>query len=101
VRDRGFRDADDEPILDLAASEGRTLISSDTDFGTLLARYQSHLPSVILFRRGCPRRPELQAAVLLANLAAVEEDLRRGAIVTIHAGRLRVRRLPITRQESN
>ena len=98
VRDRGLRDADDEAILALAVSEGRTLVSSDTDFGTLLATDRMGLPSVILFRRGCPRRPERQAALLLANLSAVEEDLQRGAVVTIHAGRLRIRRLPIRRR---
>jgi predicted nuclease of predicted toxin-antitoxin system len=37
VRDRGLASADDSEILALAATEDRTVISADTDFGTLLA----------------------------------------------------------------
>jgi len=50
----------------------------------------------LLFRRGTERRPDQQATLLLANLAAIGEDLVAGAIVVIEPGRLRVRRLPIS-----
>ena len=95
VRDHGLQGAEDEPILELAMRETRVLVSADTDFGTLLAARASRTPSLILFRRGTPRRPETPAALLLANLPAVEEDLRHGAVVTFHGDRLRVRRLPL------
>jgi hypothetical protein len=42
-------------------------------------------------------RPGEQADLLAANLAAVEEDLTRGAIVSIARRHLRVRELPIDR----
>ena len=93
VRDRGLGEADDETILELAVAEGRVIVTADTDFGALLMLRRQQQPSVILFRRGAPRRPALQAALLLANLPAVIADLTQGAIVTVRRDRLRVRRL--------
>jgi predicted nuclease of predicted toxin-antitoxin system len=37
VRDRGVQRASDSDLFDLAAGERRTILSADTDFGTLLA----------------------------------------------------------------
>jgi predicted nuclease of predicted toxin-antitoxin system len=95
VRDVGLRDAADETILKFAASEGRIVVSADTDFGTLLATSGGVRPSFILFRRGSPRRPQDQAVHPIANLPNFAEDLERGAIVTFLGGRLRVRALPL------
>ena len=98
VRDVGLAQADDETIMRFAAGDGRVVVSADTDFGALAALYAARLPSIILFRRGSPRRPEIQARLLLANLAGIEPDLGSGAIVIFHGGRLRVRPLPISVQ---
>lgn len=95
VRDRGLQETDDEELFDLAAAEGRTVVSADTDFGALLALRGQMRPSVILFRRGTPRRPDLQAALLIANLLVIESELERGAIVAFYDTRIRIRRLPI------
>ena len=59
-------------------------------FGSLLSRAEGNAD-----RRGTERRPEQQAALLLANLAAIEDDLERGAIVVLEPGRLRIRTLPV------
>ncbi|MEK6629111.1 MAG: DUF5615 family PIN-like protein [Acidobacteriota bacterium] len=95
VRSRGLHAADDEQLFSLAAAEGRTMVSADTDFGALLALRRESRPSVVLFRRGTPRRPERQAALLIANLPVLESELDRGAIVALYDTRLRIRRLPI------
>ena len=95
VAERGLAAADDDEILELAASENRIIVSEDTDFGALLARAQARLPSFVLLRAAEPLTPEGQVALLVANLPVVENELRDGAIVVLARGRVRVRRLPI------
>ena len=95
VRDYSLQESEDEVIFDRAAREERIIISADTDFGTLLALRQEKKPSVILFRRMVPRRPDAQVLFLLSNLKDVAESLGQGAVVVIEETRLRVRLLPI------
>ena len=52
-------------------------------------------PSFVLLRTYEPMTPDDQAAVLLANLPRLYDDLEQGAIVVIERSRLRVRRLPV------
>jgi predicted nuclease of predicted toxin-antitoxin system len=92
VRDRNLEKASDEEIFQAAAAEGRIIISADTDFGTIVTFRRQRLPSVIIFRHPSPRRPEMQAQLLLENLANFSEDLARGAIIVLRQDRIRVRR---------
>ena len=94
VRDYRLQAASDRAIFQRAADEKRVVVSADSDFGTLLALSQEQEPSVILFRQR-DRRPEHQAAVLLANLQAIEQTLQRGAIVVFEDSRIRIRALPV------
>jgi predicted nuclease of predicted toxin-antitoxin system len=88
--------AKDDVIFDRAAHEGSVVISTDTDFGTLLARRNANKPSVILLRQGISRRPERQLALLVANLEAIAGHLGNGSIVVFESTRVRVRSLPMT-----
>ena len=95
IRDYGLQTAGDAEIFSLAESEDRIIISSDTDFGTLLALWWKNKPSLILFRRGSDRRPERQVNLFLSNLPRIQDALEQGSVVVIEQARLRIHSLPI------
>lgn len=95
VRSVGLSDAPDDEILDYAVNDDRIVVSHDTDFGTLLAFRRASRPSLILFRSSDPITPDDQAALIIANLAGMADELKAGAIVVFARGRLRTRRLPV------
>ena len=84
--------ATDTEITTYAATEQRVIITSDSDFGSILARTGGHSPSIVLLRHHNDSTPERQLELIEASAAT---DLAEGAIVTISRARLRVRRLPI------
>lgn len=94
VRDYRMQASADEIIFERAASEGRILISADTDFGTLLATRRSQFPSLILFRHDAARHPQNQLKLLLENLPAIQESLEKGSVVVFDGSRIRIRNLP-------
>lgn len=95
VDDVGLGAALDDEILEFAAVDGSVIISSDTDFGTLLAFRRARTPSVILTREISTMAVPLLARLLLANLPSIAEALVEGAVVAIGPGGVRVRRLPL------
>ena len=97
VRDVGLASATDEQIIEFAADERRTIVSADTDFGTLLALRASAHPSFVLLRGDIERSPERQVALLTKHLAQLSDEIERGAVIVISGDRIRVRSLPIDR----
>ncbi len=95
VRELGMSRSSDVDIMARALAEDRVVISSDTDFGELLAKTNAGAPSLVLFRRQGQRRVVELATLFEANLSTVIEDLNSGAIVVIDADRIRIRRLPL------
>ena len=86
--------APDDEVLAVAHQTGAVLVSSDTDFGELLARSNAAEPSAILLRRQEGRRADDIAALIAANLEALADDLSAGALVVLDNERIRVRSLP-------
>jgi predicted nuclease of predicted toxin-antitoxin system len=95
VRALGLEHAKDPVVLETARSQSRVLVSADTDFGALLAASHHAGPSVVLVRRLVGRRADEIAAVLLANLPGLEDDLKAGSMIAIGDDAIRIRRLPI------
>ena len=95
LRDLGQSGATDRDIVELARRQQRRIISGDTDFGELLAQTNANSPSFILLRRQDRRRASQIAALLLANLDVISDELQAGAVVVLDDTRLRIRRLPL------
>ncbi len=78
----------------LALAEDRVLVTTDTDFGTILALTGAAGPSVVLLR-GLGDASHERVAVILKVLPRIEDVLLEGAVVVIEENRYRVRHLPI------
>ena len=96
VAELGMLTASDEQIFDRAAIDGWVIVTADTDFSMLLALRAAGRPSVVLLRHVAELRPDAHGDLLLANLAAVSDDLQRDAIVSLSPTRMSVRSLPLT-----
>ena len=90
----GCADAPDEDLLSWADKRGFVLITQDLDFGLLLVREGAHRPSVIQIRAQGTLPSDIGLAVLNA-IAAAQQHLQSGAMVTIEPSRMRVRVLPL------
>jgi hypothetical protein len=59
------------------------VVSADTDFATLLALRRERRPRSYSSAAAPNGGPDQQAALLLANLPALEQDLTEGAVVVL------------------
>ena len=94
VRVLGLAGCTDDEVMALALAEDRVLVTTDTDFGTILALTGAAGPSVVLLRGIGDSTPE-RVAALLAVLPRVEDELSQGAVVVIEEDRYRIRHIPI------
>ena len=94
ARDYQMQRVSDEEIFNVALKEDRIIISADTDFGFLLARWNKNKPSLILFR-GFISAPQHQLKALLAVLKSYKELLMDGCIIVIEPKGFRIRQLPL------
>jgi predicted nuclease of predicted toxin-antitoxin system len=95
VRDLDAAGASDAQLIDLALTDGRTIVSADTDFGALLAATGATAPSVILVREVVDLHPPELAELLITCIEQLEALLTAGAMVALTRTGARVRRLPL------
>lgn len=88
----GAADAPDTAIKQWARDEGRIVLTSDLDFGPLLATSGASKPSVVQLRTGTTLSSRIGALVVLA-LRKTEADLLSGSLVTVEDDRVRLRPL--------
>jgi predicted nuclease of predicted toxin-antitoxin system len=90
----GSPDAPDAEIMRWADESGRIVLTSDLDFGMILAASGDRRPSVVQLRSEI-LGPDQIGEVVLRALEAARSELEAGALVTIDATRSRVRILPL------
>ena len=84
----------DSEIVDKARAEQSVILTSDLDFGQLLAASRAEMPSVIIFRLDDMSAPNVNR-YLLKVIQGHADELTRGAILSVDERAIRVRRLPI------
>ena len=92
----GLSSADDAEIVAWCRVRGAVAVTLDADLHALIALSGQTTPSTIRMRVQGLKGPEM--ARILSNVLESRGDaLAAGALITVQPGRLRVRRLPITR----
>jgi predicted nuclease of predicted toxin-antitoxin system len=90
----GANDARDSDLMRWAADHGHVVLTSDLDFGAILAVTQDRQPSVLQLRSDVLAPDEIGPAVLAA-IRQTRQELNDGALVSIDAVRARLRVLPL------
>jgi predicted nuclease of predicted toxin-antitoxin system len=90
----GPASAPDSDIMRHAAVHDCVVLTNDLDFSALLAGSGNSKPSVIQIRSD-DTRPETIGISVLTAMAQMEDELARGAILTIDTRRVRLRLLPL------
>jgi len=94
VGELGLSRASDAEILDVARERHAIVVTLDADFHALLATSRAAGPSVVRIRIDGLNAVRL-APLLIQVLAVAGQDLEAGAMVSVTARQIRVRRLPI------
>lgn len=96
----GAADAADRVLMAYAREKDLVVLTSDLDFGTILAVTGAAKPSVVQIRSDDLSPSVIGDAVAVA-LKSLEADLLDGALVTIEPSRHRLRLLPLTSNTSS
>ena len=89
----GRHDVQDGDIVEWAREHDCIVLTSDLDFGTILAMAGARKPSVVQLRSDVTLPSRVGSAVMEA-IQRSETDLLAGALLTVEAGRSRLRVFP-------
>ena len=85
---------EDKKIFNCAIEHKYYIITTDLDFGEILAYTKSHRPSTIILRLEDQRVDNVNRA--LANtLPGIQKNLQEGSIIIIEEKKVRIRELPL------
>jgi len=90
----GQIDAPDAELMRWAAEHDHVVLTSDLDFGAILAATKERGPSVLQLRSDL-LTPEAMGSAVLSALKQTEAELKNGALVSLDAVRARLRVLPL------
>lgn len=90
----GPGNASDSELMQWAVDHGYIVLTSDLDFGAILAASGGRRPSVVQIRSEILTPTAIGAAVVSA-MRQTGEELAEGAIVSVDAARARLRILPL------
>jgi len=86
--------APDIEIMAYARAQDYVVLTHDLDFGGILAATGGEKPSVVQVRAE-KLDPDALGPVVIDALKQMEEELQRGALLTVDTDRLRLRILPL------
>jgi len=86
----GSPDAHDETVMKWAVDHGHVLLTSDLDFGAILAATRQKRPSVLLLRSDALIHQTV-GGIVLAAIRQAERELTDGALISIESTRARLR----------
>ena len=87
-------DAPDEEIVELAARQGRAVLTQDLGFSAIVASSRSAIPSLVSLRLSRPLVDVVNQR-LEQVLPTLEDDVAVGVIASVEDERVRIRLLPI------
>lgn len=90
----GPADAHDDELMRWAAEHDHIILTSDLDFGAILAANKERGPSVLQLRSDL-LTPEAMGSAVLSALKQAEAELNSGALVSLDSARARLRLLPL------
>ena len=88
----------DTAIIEEARAKSEVIATHDLDYGNLLAFSGERSPSVVIFRLRNVH-PDNLFARITAAWPEIEKPLFEGAIVSLEDATVRIRRLPVEREE--
>jgi predicted nuclease of predicted toxin-antitoxin system len=91
----GPGDAHDAEVMRWAAAHDHIVLTSDLDFGAILAATQGRWPNVIQLRSEV-LAPDAAGAAVIAALHKSHRELTEGALVSVDAASARLRVLPLS-----
>jgi len=90
----GSHDSTDEEIFSFAKSNDFTILTSDLDFGFILAITNGKKPSVIQIKAGALSSKKI-GGIVVSTIKLLTADIEQGALITIDAHKTRVSLLPL------